>query len=314
MDISDIICKKEMTDEEMSAEIKKRLEAINPPVDTEKSKRSACNKLVKWVMKNEKRHIEFVTWFELPCDQVQDMIDVIDEGNIFTMSETIMKLSLAQVHRARIAMEMDMANATEKAADSGHKATAKGAPSVVCGDGGATEKTLGKLDKRMIVANVKDVLVQSIKSSVQVVAENLVMAAIVDLSDVVADDYVPITRRGVRLESKPFNVILDAERSMVNSLVTRYPANPIQTTLLTKQLTFEQQQKIIASHVFLSDSFEKMISMRLIKSTPDPVQRVNDLLKVFGDGVFTRPGWETPAESTRRRMYALMRAHYDSIM
>ena len=123
-----------------------------------------------------------------------------------------------------------------------------------------------------------------------------------------------LTRQGSRLESKPLNVLLQAERSTISSLATRYPANPIQTALLTKQLTFDQQQKIIASHVFLNDNFEKMISMRLIKSTPDPVQRVNDLFKVFNDGVFTRPGWETPAESTRRRMFALLRIHYDNIM
>ena len=106
MDISDIICKKELSDEEMSARIKERLAAMNPPVDPEKSKRSACDKLIKWVMNNEQRRTEFVTWFDLPSSKAHDMLEAIQEGSIITMSETIMKLSLAQVHKARIAMEM----------------------------------------------------------------------------------------------------------------------------------------------------------------------------------------------------------------
>ncbi len=142
MDISDIICKKELSDEEMSAEIKKRLEAMNPPVDPEESKSDVCEELIEWVMKNEYRRTELVAWFDLSPSQAEHVLDVIQKGRVTAMSKVIMTLSLAQVHRARIAMEMDMANATENvqnaqtvkqetATDDGHKATAKGAPSVV---------------------------------------------------------------------------------------------------------------------------------------------------------------------------------------
>jgi hypothetical protein len=142
MDISDIICKKELSDEEMSAEIKKRLEAMNPPVDPEESKSDVCEELIEWVINNEYRRTELVAWFDLSPSQAEHVLDVIQKGRIAAMSKVIMTLSLAQVHRARIAMEMDMANATEKAqkaetvkqemaADDGHNATAEGAPSVV---------------------------------------------------------------------------------------------------------------------------------------------------------------------------------------
>ncbi len=125
---------------------------------------------------------------------------------------------------------------------------------------------------------------------------------------------IPNTRRtNTTLPHHESQIIIHADYDAVNRLVQQYPIKALPNTLPKVMNDIDANTKIMAHQMFVIAHLEKMISLRMIMSFPNPVDRINHLLAQWSGGVMMQPGWSHIAEKTRIRMYVMMKVHYDNV-